>query len=127
MGKRNRTHPGKQVENDAAMFKKLEEELRAARSEKPRNPPKKEKSHLLPIGRCAYCGKLLYHERSFHWMIDEDGQRVRKCNDEIYCRKVRREIAGQAESFHRAATKFNRPGREKWIDFCKEKRNDRDE
>ena len=35
-------------------------------------------------GRCAYCGRLL-HPGGWHWMRDEFGQLVRKCNDEYYC------------------------------------------
>lgn len=39
--------------------------------------------------RCAYCGREL-HPGEWHWMWDEFGQRVRKCNDERACQKNRR-------------------------------------
>lgn len=35
-------------------------------------------------GRCAYCGRLL-RPGGWHWMRDEFGQLVRKCNDEYDC------------------------------------------
>ena len=35
-------------------------------------------------GRCAYCGAPL-HPGKWHWMRDEFGQRVKKCNDERNC------------------------------------------
>lgn len=35
-------------------------------------------------GRCAYCGRPL-RPGGWHWMRDEFGQLVRKCNDEYYC------------------------------------------
>lgn len=40
-------------------------------------------------GRCAYCGKLV-KPGQWHWMYDEFGQRVRKCNDEQACQENRR-------------------------------------
>ena len=40
-------------------------------------------------GRCAYCGAPL-RPGQWHWMYDEFGQRVRKCNDERACQKNRR-------------------------------------
>lgn len=39
--------------------------------------------------RCAYCGRKLYPGQ-WHWMYDEFGQRVRKCNDERACQENRR-------------------------------------
>lgn len=38
--------------------------------------------------RCAYCGGELY-PGEWHWMWDEFGQRVRKCNDERKCQRHR--------------------------------------
>lgn len=38
---------------------------------------------------CAYCGRKLYSGQ-WHWMYDEFGQRVRKCNDERACQENRR-------------------------------------
>nr|DAI30280.1 MAG TPA: hypothetical protein [Caudoviricetes sp.]DAI76238.1 MAG TPA: hypothetical protein [Caudoviricetes sp.] len=35
-------------------------------------------------GRCAYCGKLV-KPGQWHWMRDEFGQLVKKCNNERYC------------------------------------------
>ena len=35
-------------------------------------------------GRCAYCGRPL-RPGGWHWMRDEFGQLVRKCDDEYYC------------------------------------------
>ena len=49
--------------------------------------------------RCAYCGMEL-HSGGWHWMWDEFGQRVRKCNDERRCAAHRRDIS--EESFRRA-------------------------
>ncbi len=104
-------HPGKQVEIDAPMFRKLEAELKAERHKEPeaRRPGE-------VIGYCAYCGRPLLYERSYHWMIDEDGQRVRKCKDEKTCRAIRKKH-NQTESYRKAAAKFNRPGKERWVDF----------
>ena len=49
--------------------------------------------------RCAYCGIEL-HSGDWHWMWDEFGQRVRKCNNERRCASHRQEIG--EESFRRA-------------------------
>lgn len=38
---------------------------------------------------CVYCGRRLYSGQ-WHWMYDEFGQLVHKCNDERACRKNRR-------------------------------------
>lgn len=38
--------------------------------------------------RCAYCGRKLYPGQ-WHWMYDEFGQRVCKCNDERTCQANR--------------------------------------
>lgn len=37
-----------------------------------------------PEGNCAYCGRLL-RKGEGHWVIDEWGQMVRKCNDSRSC------------------------------------------
>lgn len=104
-------HPGKQVEIDAPMFKRLEAELKAEK-----HPECKESKRGELIGRCAYCGRPLLYERSFHWMYDEDGQRVRKCNDEKTCRIIRKKH-NQTESYRRAVVNFNRPRKGQWVDF----------
>ncbi len=106
---KKRKHPGNRVENDAPMFKRLEAELKASRRPRYTKPGE-------PIGRCAYCGRSLFYERSFHWMYDEDGQRVRKCNSERDCREVRIEH-GHDESYRRAVLRFNRPGKGHWEDI----------
>ncbi len=38
---------------------------------------------------CVYCGRRLYSGQ-WHWMYDEFGQLVHKCNDERACQKNRR-------------------------------------
>ena len=38
---------------------------------------------------CTYCGRKLYSGQ-WHWMYDEFGQLVHKCNDERTCQKNRR-------------------------------------
>lgn len=48
---------------------------------------------------CAYCGRKLYSGQ-WHWMYDEFGQRVRKCNDERACQENRRPEC--EESFRKA-------------------------
>lgn len=40
-------------------------------------------------GRCAYCGRLL-RPGGWHWMRDEFGQMVKKCNNERDCSAHRR-------------------------------------
>lgn len=40
-------------------------------------------------GRCAYCGRLLT-ATNWHWMRDEFGQMVKKCNNERDCSAHRR-------------------------------------
>ena len=37
---------------------------------------------------CVYCGRRLYSGQ-WHWMYDEFGQLVHKCNDERACQKNR--------------------------------------
>ena len=54
--------------------------------------------------RCAYCGRLL-GSCEYHYVYDEFGQRVRKCNDEAYCQAHRKE---QAEEAYIEAVKRNR-------------------
>lgn len=44
-----------------------------------------------PIGYCSYCGTALYQPWQFHWMYDEDGQRVRKCKWMRRCCERRRQ------------------------------------
>lgn len=52
-----------------------------------------------PKTRCAFCGRVL-GVNDWHWMFDEYGQRVRKCNNEHVCYS-RRSVAGN-EAFIRA-------------------------
>lgn len=49
--------------------------------------------------RCAYCGRKLCPGQ-WHWMYDEFGQRVCKCNDERTCQANRRPEC--EESFRKA-------------------------
>ena len=49
--------------------------------------------------RCAYCGRKLCLGQ-WHWMYDEFGQRVCKCNDERTCQANRRPEC--EESFRKA-------------------------
>lgn len=53
----------------------------------------------LYYGRCAYCGRLLT-ATSWHWMRDEYGQLVRKCNNERRCAEHRRKTC--EESYRKA-------------------------
>ena len=65
----------------------------------------KNKQHLPPWttepaipkirSRCSYCGRLL-GVSGWHWMVDEFGQRVRKCNDERNCKRKRKDAAEEA-------------------------------
>ncbi len=128
---KDRLSPGRQVERDADMFKRLAEDLRAEFSKSKaadvtREAKAKRADDRKPIGYCAYCGRALYSEQSYHWMYDEDGQRVRKCKDESHCRRKRIET-GQKDSYFRAMMLFNRPGREAWLDFESEAKDGRDE
>ena len=41
------------------------------------------------VSRCAFCGRPLFRESAWHWMYDEFGQRVKKCNNEAICRECR--------------------------------------
>lgn len=59
--------------------------------------------------RCAYCGRLL-GSCEYHYVYDEFGQRVRKCNDEAYCQAHRKE---QAEEAYIEAIQRNRMLRRK--------------
>ena len=53
-------------------------------------------------GRCAYCGRLL-RKGQYHFMYDEFGQRVRKCNNERMCSQKR---TGQNELSYRKAMRL---------------------
>ncbi len=110
---KHKTPPGIQVERDAVRFKALEAELREARAKR-------------KYPRCAYCNEELKNAWDWRWFYDEDGQRVRKCRDEASCRE-RRKKKGEEDSYRRAVVKFNRPGREKWVDFKREGEDGRDE
>lgn len=59
----------------------------------------REDSRRLYFGKCAYCGRNL-GTADWHWMWDEFGQRVKKCNNERACYNRRSEIAEKA--FRRA-------------------------
>ncbi len=127
---RNRSHPGRLIDQHDAELKKLAAELKEEQAQKkagtPGEAPKKEEGPRL-IGRCAYCGRGLFHERAFHWIYDEDGQRVRKCNDEKHCRRVRKKIPKQEDSFCRAVMRYGSQGKGAWVDFGEEQGTDRDE
>ncbi len=79
------------------------------------------KPRVEPLGRCAYCGSLLWEESEYHWMYDEDGQRVRKCNDDSCCGRIRRRH-NQEDSYRNAMTSFNRMGKGKWMEGNNEPR-----
>lgn len=57
-------------------------------------------------GRCAYCGRRIY-PGGWHWMYDEFGQQVKKCNDERLCRRKRMRTWGQEESYRKAMRRWN--------------------
>lgn len=61
------------------------------------------------LSRCAFCGRL-FGSHEYHYIYDEFGQRVRKCNDEAYCRMHRKE---QAEEAYIEAIRRNRMLRRK--------------
>lgn len=48
-----------------------------------------------PYSRCCYCGREL-HPGEWHWMRDEFGQKVRKCNNERSCYNHRSKEADMA-------------------------------
>lgn len=50
-------------------------------------------------GTCAYCGRRL-GPNNWHWMWDEFGQRVKKCNNERRCYDGRSRES--SEAFKRA-------------------------
>ncbi len=52
---------------------------------------------------CAYCGRPL-RRGLWYWVVDEYGQRVKKCIDERGCRELRKEAA---EESYQAAVKNN--------------------
>lgn len=70
---------------------------------------KAEQLHTLPIekpkkkalSRCAFCGRLL-GVSTWHYVWDEFGQQVKKCNDEWTCRRRRKD---KAEKSYRNALK----------------------
>ena len=62
----------------------------------------REDSRRLYFGKCAYCGRTL-GPADWHWMWDEFGQRVRKCNNERHCYALRKPAADAA--FRRAMRK----------------------
>lgn len=79
-----------------------------------------------PIGYCSYCGTALYQPWQFHWMYDEDGQRVRKCKWMRRCCERRRQIPGQEESYRRAVLRYGKDGKERWLEGFAEEREDED-
>lgn len=67
-------------------------------SKRPREPiviVQNTKQPKMAMSRCAYCGRL-FGSHEYHYIYDEFGQRVRKCNDEAYCRMHRKEQAEEA-------------------------------
>lgn len=59
--------------------------------------------------RCAFCGRPLFRESAWHWMYDEFGQRVKKCNNEAICRECRSQ---EGEDAYIAAVTGRRPRHE---------------
>lgn len=49
----------------------------------------REDSRRIYFGKCAYCGRNL-GPADWHWMRDEFGQMVKKCNNERDCSAHRR-------------------------------------
>lgn len=62
----------------------------------------RDRTRQIYFGKCAYCGREL-GANDWHWMRDEFGQRVRKCNNERRCYAGRRPEADEA--FKRALRK----------------------
>lgn len=58
-----------------------------------------EQVRIVPKIRCSYCGREL-HPGEWHWMRDEFGQRVKKCNNEHAC--ASRRVATADEAFRDA-------------------------
>lgn len=61
--------------------------------------------------RCAFCGRLL-DAYEWHYMYDEFGQRVRKCNNERICSSQRKTAAEEA---FREALRRNHKRKGYWI------------
>ncbi len=125
---RDGTPAANRVDRDAPMFKQLLEDLQADTAQRKKATAEREvhRAPDEPIGRCAYCGRELCYDRSYHWMYDEDGQRVRKCKNLRACASKRKKN-GQEESYRRAMALFNRTGQEAWLDFESGTKNGRDE
>lgn len=60
-----------------------------------------------PEGNCAYCGRSL-RKGEGHWVVDEFGQLVRKCNDARSC--YERMSTDNKKSFKRALRRFGARG-----------------
>lgn len=60
-----------------------------------------------PEGNCAYCGRPLQKGEG-HWVIDEWGQMVRKCNDSRFC--YERMGEDNRKSLKRALRRFGARG-----------------
>lgn len=60
-----------------------------------------------PEGNCAYCGRPL-RKGEGHWVVDEFGQLVRKCNDARSC--YERMGTDNQKSFKRALRRFGERG-----------------
>lgn len=71
----------------------------------PKPKPKKARS------RCAFCGRLL-GVHTWHWVWDEFGQKVKKCNDEWTCRHRRKDAAEKA--YRNALIRSRAYGRPFW-------------
>lgn len=53
------------------------------------------KNNVTTKSRCCYCGRILYPD-TWHYMWDEYGQRVKKCNNELECYRHRKDRAEEA-------------------------------
>lgn len=100
---------------------------RCMRRKGARHPAGKSLKAPEPIGYCSYCGTALYQSWQFHWMYDEDGQRVRKCKWMRRCCERRRQIPGQEESYRRAVLRYGKDGKERWLEGFAKEREDEDE
>jgi hypothetical protein len=83
-------------------------ESRAPRvTAKPKKPYYDGRMAMPPEGNCAYCGRPLRRGEG-HWVVDEFGQLVRKCNDARSC--YERMGEDNQKSLKRALKRFGARG-----------------
>lgn len=83
-------------------------EIRVPRvTAKPSKPYYDGRIAMPPEGNCAYCGRPL-HSGEWHYVIDEFGQLVRKCNDARSC--YERMGEDNQKSLKRALKRFGTRG-----------------